>query len=167
MRSGIRWAAVGVFVAALAAATRADEEKLTPDKLPKVVLDAVKKRFPEAEVKKAGKEVEDGKTFYEVGIVDKGQKIDVTLTPEGAITELEKEVAARDLPKVVADALEAKYPKAEYKKVEEIIKVADGKETLESYEALLVTADKTTVEAVVSPEGKITKEEVKKPKEKK
>ena len=40
----------------------ADEEKIPLDKLPKAVVEAVKKRFPKAEMKEASKEIEDGKT---------------------------------------------------------------------------------------------------------
>jgi hypothetical protein len=138
---------------------RADEEKVPLDKLPKAVTEAVKKRFPDAELKSAEKEKEDGKTVYEVAIENKGQKIEVTLTPEGAIIEIEKQISAKDLPKSAAEALEKKYPKATYKVIEEVIKVKDGKETLEYFEILLVTADKKKVEVSVTAEGKLTKEE--------
>src|SRR5207237_2545868 len=100
-----------------------DEEKVPIDKLPKTVVDAVKKRFPEAEIVSASKEVEDGKTLYELALKQKDAKMDVTLTAEGEIQEIEKEIASKDLPKAVADGLDAKYPKATIKKAEEIIKV--------------------------------------------
>ncbi len=122
----------------LAAPARADdgEEKVPLDKVPKAVLEKVKKRFPKAEVKEASKEVADGKTVYEVTLKQDGKNIDVTLTPEGEITTIEKEIAFKDLPKAVAETFEKKYPKATYTIVEEVIKVKDGKETLEYYEAL-------------------------------
>jgi len=50
----------------------------------------------------------------------------VSLTPEGKITTIEKEIAFKDLPKVVAATLETKYPKAKHKIVEEITHVKDG-----------------------------------------
>jgi hypothetical protein len=137
----------------------ADEEKVPLDKLPRAVVDAVKKRFPEAELVSAEKETEGGKTVFEVAIKNKGQNIEVTTTPEGAIVEIEKEIAARDLPKTVSGALESKYPRATYKMIEEVIMVKDGKETLEYYEVLLETADKKKLEVSVTPEGKFTKEE--------
>ena len=43
------------------------------DKLPKAVVEAVKKRFPKAEMIGAAKETEDGKTEYEVTIKDGGK----------------------------------------------------------------------------------------------
>ena len=144
----------------------ADEENIPLDKLPKAVVEAVKKRFPKAEMKEASKEVEDGKTTYEVTVVDDKQNIDVTLTPEGALVSIEKEIAVKDLPKVIADAVMAKYPKGKMTKAEEVIKVKDGKETLEYYEVILTDGDKKDIEVQIFPDGKIKAEE-KKPEEKK
>lgn len=151
---------VGVLgLISFAPVARADEEKVPLDKVPKAVMDAVKKRFEGAEVTGAEKETEDGKTAYEIAIKHKNQKIEVTLTPEGEITGMEKVIAATDLPKAVTEALEAKYPKATYKLIEEVIKVKDKKEKLESYEVLLETTDKKKFEVLVAPDGKITKVE--------
>jgi uncharacterized membrane protein YkoI len=138
---------------------RADEENVPLDKLPKAVADGVKKRFPDAELKEASKEDENGKTVYEVSIKDKGHNIDVTLTPEGGLVSIERSIEAKDLPKAVADTLEQKYPKATLKLVEEVIKVREGKEKLEYYELQLVTADKKKLEVTVTPDGKINHEE--------
>ena len=139
----------------------ADEEKFPLDKLPKAVTEAVKKRFPKGEMTEAAKESENGKTVYEVTVKDSGTKIDVTLTPDGTITMLEKEIAAKDLPKEVTEAVEKKYPKATYKLAEEVIKVEDGKEKLSYYEVVVVTADKKTLELEVTADGSIKKEEKK------
>jgi uncharacterized membrane protein YkoI len=144
-----------------AAMAYADEEKVPLDKVPKPVLEAVKARFKDAELKGASKEAEDGKVVYEVTIKLKGQNIDVTLTPEGDIVLIEKEIVAKDLPKAAAGALEAKYPKATYRIVEEITKVQKGNEKLAYYEVLLVTADNKKLEVEVTAAGEIVKEEKK------
>jgi hypothetical protein len=138
------------------AGVRADEEKVPLEKLPKAVTDAVKAKFEGAEMVSASKEKEDGKELYEVAIKHKGHKIDVTVTPEGKIASIEKEIEAKDFPKEVTAALEAKYPKATIKKAEE---VTEGDKVV--YEALIVTADKKTIEVVLDPKGKIVKEETK------
>ena len=156
---------IGEFIAVVASllvvltTARADEEKVPLDKLPKVVVDAVKARFSDAKLLSAEKETEDGKTVYEVVIQNKDQKIEVTLTPQGEITEIEKQIKAKDLPTKVAKALEDKYPKATYKVIEEVIKVEKKKEQAPYYEVLLVTADKKKLEVVLTADGKITKEE--------
>src|SRR5947207_2283444 len=138
---------------------RGDEEKVPLDKAPKPVLEAVKARFADAKITGVTKEKEDGKTVYEVTIKDKGQNVDVTVTPEGVITLIEKTITAKDLPKAVLKTLEDRYPKATYKIIEEIIKVEKKEEKLVYYEVLLETAEKKKREAQISPEGKFLKEE--------
>jgi uncharacterized membrane protein YkoI len=156
---------VAVVLVLAAAAARADEEKVPLDKVPKAVTDAVKARFPNAKLLGAEKEKEAGKTVYEIAIEHKEQKIEVTLTPEGTIVEIEKQIAARDMPKAVSEALEGKYPKATYKMIEEVIKVKGGKEKVEYYEVLLVSAEGRRFEVSVAPDGKVLKTEDKNKKE--
>src|SRR4051812_9627617 len=50
-----------------AAAPAADED-IKPSDLPRVVTDAIKKKFPKAEIKAAEKGEEDGKPIFEVTI---------------------------------------------------------------------------------------------------
>ena len=160
---------IGTFGLALVAllgltALRADEgkeEKVPLDKLPKAVTDAVKAKFEGCELVSAEKEKEDGKEVFEVAIKHKGHNIEVTLTPEGKIVSVEKEIAAKDAPKAVTEALDAKYPKATVKKVEEVV---ENEKT--TYEFLIVTAEKKTVEVVFDPKGKLVKEEKKDKEEK-
>jgi hypothetical protein len=151
-----------VALCSFAVAWADDEEKVPLDKLPKAVVDAVKSKFPKAELIEASKESQDGKTVYEIAIEDEGKKIEVTLTLEGTILGLEKAIAAKDLPKAVTETLESKYAKATIKKVEEIITIKDGKDNLEYYEVLLITVEKKTMEVVLSADGKIKKTEEKK-----
>jgi hypothetical protein len=139
-----------------AAVVRADEENVPLNKLPTAVKEAVEKRFPKVEMKAASKEQDgDNKVVYEVTLKKDGKAIDVTVTEAGAITLIEQELAFKDLPRAVAATFEGKYPKAEYKIVESVTKVADGKESLEYYEAKLVAADKKTWEVEVLPDGKL------------
>lgn len=136
------------------AGLRGGEESIPLAQVPKAVIDAVKKRFPAAEMVEAAKETDGDKVEFEVSLKDAGTKIDVMLTPAGTLTLIEKTVPAKDLPKAAADVLEAKYPKATYKVVESVTKVADGKETLDFYEILLETADKKVLEVQILPDGK-------------
>jgi hypothetical protein len=139
-----------VVVALIAVPLRADEENVPLDKLPAKVAEAVKARFPKAELVSAQKEVEDGKTLFEVAILNEGHNMEITAKEDGTIVEVEKQIAAKDLPKAVADALDAKYPKADIKKVEEI---TVG--TTVSYELLLVAADKKRLEVKFDKDGKV------------
>ena len=161
-----RLVAAALAALALAAAAAADEEKVPLDKAPKAVLDAAKKRFPKAEVVGVSKETEKDKTVYEVELKENGKTIDVTLTPDGAVTAIEQEIDAKELPKAVAEALDKKYPKATYNSVEVVYAVTDGKESLDFYEVELTTADKKVFEVKLAADGKIKEEEEKKPEKK-
>ena len=149
-------------LACSAGAGRADEEKIAIDKLPKAVLETVKKRFPKAELIEAAKETDGDKVEYEITLKDGETKYDVMFSADGKITLIEKTIAAKDLPKVVADAVAEKFPKSTGNVYEEMTKVVDGKEVLAYYEVLLETADKKMFEVEISPEGKILKTEEKK-----
>jgi hypothetical protein len=152
-------AALVLTVATLSVGAAGGEQKVPLDKVPKPVVDAAKKRFPMAEIIAASTEKADGKQVYEISMKQKGLNIDLTLTPEGQIQDIEKEIATKDVPKSVADAIFAKYPKSTFKKAEELYKVANGKETMTAHEVVIVTADARTIEVVVSPDNKIAKEE--------
>jgi uncharacterized membrane protein YkoI len=165
MRTFSVWMGAAALLAALAPSIRADEEKVPLDKVPKAVMDAVKARFPDADIKGAEKEKDGDKTIYEIEIVNKKDEIDVELTPDGDITEIEKEIAYKDLPKAVSKALEDKYPKAEFDEVEEVTKVEKKTEKLAFYEVQVKTADKKRVEVQVDPDGKILNEEKKEKKD--
>lgn len=153
------------FVSLLAVA-QAGEENIPLDKVPKAVMDTVKAQFKGAEIVGASKEEENGATVFEVALKDKGRSIDATLTPEGELVSVEKEIAAKDLPKAVAAALDEKYPKATYRIVEEIVEFEKQQAKPAFYEILLVTADKKTVEVQLAPDGKIIAVEEKKGTEK-
>jgi uncharacterized membrane protein YkoI len=162
--SGIGLTVIGTVAAAIvfwAATTSGAEEKIAVDQLPKAVVDAVKAKFPGAELQGGEKEVADGKTIYEVNLKYKGAHHDVSLTPEGKIIEIEKTIAAKDLPAAVTKGLDQKYPKATIELAEEI--TVDNKL---KYEVIIVTAEKKKFEVVLEPSGKIVKEEAKDEKEK-
>jgi uncharacterized membrane protein YkoI len=159
MRRVHGWLAMCVFLMAVGMATRADddkEEKVPLDKVPEAVLKAVKAKFKGAELLSAQTEKEDGKTLYEINLKDKGHSVDVSLTADGEIVSIERTIDAKDLPKPVMDALNSKYPKAEFKTIEEVTE--KGKT---NYEVLLVTSEKKTFEVVFDKDGKIVKEEAK------
>src|SRR5258708_14514634 len=145
-------AALGLWFTASAAWTK--EERVPLGKLPKVVVDAVKAKFPGAKLLEAYEETEDGKSTYEVNVEQKGREFDVFLTPTGKIIEIAHEIKIADLPKAVVDALKKKYPKCQLDEAEEV--VADGK-TL--FEVTIATADDKDLVITLDAKGKILEEE--------
>lgn len=160
MRRPISWLGAVMGILLLQATTAyAGEENVPLDKVPKPVMEAVKARFKDSVVSGAAKEMNDeGKLVYEVSLKVEGQNIDVILAPEGEMRLIEKTIPAKNLPSAVAKTLKDKYPKAKYKRLEEIFKVEDKNETLVYYEAQLVTAKKIKLEVELSAEGNILKE---------
>ena len=165
MRMVLKTLALVVGLSFAVGNVRADSEKAPLDKLPNAVVESLKAKFPKAEMKEASKETTDGKTTFEVSIMDGKSKVDVNLKDDGTITGYEKAIEFKDLPKVVAATATAKYPKLTAKSVEMVYSVKDGKDTLEYYEAIY-EIDGKTVELEILADGKLKPEE-KKPEEKK
>src|SRR5438309_10649062 len=105
-RSG--WSAAGLLIVLLAGVGRADDKAL--NKVPKAVKDAVKSKYPGAEILGAAEEKADGKTSYEVYMKLKGKGLDVTFSAAGAVEVVEKEIDAKDLPAAIRTTIEKKYP---------------------------------------------------------
>jgi uncharacterized membrane protein YkoI len=157
--SGVSAVAALVLLAAVAWAEDKKPEKIAPDKLPKAVMDAIKGRFPKAEITSAEMETEDGKVVYDIELKSEGRKYEMDIQEDGTIIEIEKEVALKDVPEAVTKAVKAKYPKSTIKEVMEVNKVKDKKETPDHYEVTIETADKKEVELEVSLDGKSVKAE--------
>jgi len=151
--------AVLVAFTALAWADDKKPEKLTPDKLPKKVIDAVKNRFPNAEITSAEKENEDGKVVFDIELKHDGRKYELDILEDGTIVEIEKEIKLKDLPEAVAKALKAKFPDATIKEIKEVNKVKGKQEKPDHYEVVLATKGKKDFEVTVSLDGKTIKEE--------
>src|SRR5262245_52648982 len=136
-----------LFVSAHAG--RADDE-VPVDKLPKAVVDAIKKKYPNAKLVRAQQEsLKKEVIYYEVRIRAGEEEREVVVKPDGEILFVNKQVKAKDLPKAAAAALEGKYPKARYV---EVLEVTKGQKV--HYEVRLKTADEKAVLVNVDPRGK-------------
>ena len=146
---------------ALAPSAHAAEVEL--DQVPKVVMDAVTARFADAKVKAAATEkTPEGDEVYEINLEGKDlNNIDATLSPEGAIVLIEQQIDRERLPEAIAKTLEAKYPKARYRLIEEVITMEDKEEKLTRYEVLLITRQKQIRSVELGLDGKILKVEKK------
>ena len=124
--------------------------------VPAKVMAAVKTKFPNAVLNKAYKEVEDGKTMFEIEAKESDKGLDLAVTPEGVITEIERELDPKGLAKPVLAAIVAKFPGSTIKSAESVETLKDGK-MVKTIEAMVVDKDKETYAVVLSPEGKILK----------
>jgi Putative beta-lactamase-inhibitor-like, PepSY-like len=158
MRAMQNTAACAVAMLMLTTGVRADEVAL--DKLPKAITEALKAKFPKAEVKEAEKATEGKKTTYEVRLKEGELTIDVNLKEDGTIKDYEKQLAVKDLPKVVADALAEKFPKGKVTNAEAMYTVTDGKDKLNCYE-IMVEIDGKTIEVEILETGKLKADEKK------
>jgi hypothetical protein len=134
-------------------------ERVPLHQVPRPVLDTVRARFKDARIAATEREREGGKLVYEVTIRHGGHTIDVTLTPDGVMLLIERQITVRELPPPVLAALEERYPRATYKTAEEVVAVEGAQERLTHYAVLLVTAQRKTLEALVNPDGTVLREE--------
>jgi uncharacterized membrane protein YkoI len=154
---GLGLGAVAGFLLLGVAAPAADKaKKIAPDKLPKKIKAAVHARFPGARATSAEREVEGGRVVYDIELRHKGRKYEMDILKDGTVIEIEKEVAAKDVPQAVTRTVKAKFPKASIKEVMEVNKVKGKKETPHHYEVVLVTGGKEH-EIEVSLNGKLLK----------
>jgi hypothetical protein len=132
------------------------QEKVPLDKLPKEVTDAVKAKFPMADIKRATKETENGKTIYEVIFNNEKVHLHAIVTAEGKLTEIHRHVEMKDVPAVVVKAVEAKYPKGKLE--DHAHERSDPAGKVIGYEITVEVSAGNAVELQVTVDGKIEKE---------
>ena len=144
--------ALGLLVVAPGA--QADEEEIPLKDVPRAVIDAVKAKFPDAKMKKAVKEEEDGRTVYELSFTHEDKDYEIEAKADGTIVAVEKQIAVSDLPEAVVKGVKAKYPDA---KIEEAKEVTAGLKV--TYEVEIETAKKKELEITLDASGRILKTE--------
>jgi hypothetical protein len=148
-----------ISTAAVAAAYQGKEERVPLDQLPMPIREAVAKRFPEAKLVSAEKEIEDEVVLFEIALRHQKHDLEVTLTADGAFREIETALLNDEIPKAVAESVEAKYAGAILQKVERIVLVKDGKEQTAAFEAKVQTKDKKNLEIKLDADGRMLKVE--------
>jgi hypothetical protein len=123
------------------------------ENLPPAVQKTVQEQSKGATVLGLSKEVEHGKTFYEVELKVNGHNRDVLIDPSGSIVEVEEAVPLDSVPAAVKGALEKHAGKGKILGVESVAK----DNSIIAYEAKIKTAGKTS-EVRVTPDGAPSKE---------
>ena len=118
--------------------------------LPQAVRKTVQEQSQGAKVKGFSKEVEHGQTFYEVEMSINGHGKDILIDPNGAVVEIEEEVALASLAPDVRVTIEQNADKGKVHKVEAITK----NNAVVDYEAIVQKGGKKS-EIKVSPGGKL------------
>jgi uncharacterized membrane protein YkoI len=127
------------------------ESKVKMEDLPPAVRSAVAEQTKGATLIGITKEVEKGKTMYEVETKVDGRTRDLMFDKTGAMVTVEQEIDLATLPAAAKDAIEKKAAGAEIKKVES---VTEGSKV--SYEATFSRKGKTS-EFAVNADGSVKK----------
>jgi hypothetical protein len=146
LRTGI---AVVITVLFTTASAFCQEKKIKRSDLPPAVQKTVQKQSAGATIRGFSEEKEKGQTFYEAEMTVNGHSKDILMDANGAVVEVEEQVALDSLPTEVQAALQAKAGSGKISKVEAIKK----HDKLVAYEAKVTTAGKTS-EIQVGPDGK-------------
>jgi uncharacterized membrane protein YkoI len=125
------------------------ETKIKRSDLPAAVEKTVTAEGQGATIRGFSKERENGQTFYEAELIVNGHSKDILIDANGAIVEVEEQVAMDSLSPAVRDGLQAKAGNGKLVKVESLTK----KDKLVAYEAQVVTNGKRS-EVQVGPDGK-------------
>ena len=147
--------AVGLagLITSAASGQHEKDRKIDLPKVPAAVKKAADTAAPGVTWHHASKETEEGKTIYELtGKDTKGRKVEVSVTPEGEVMEVETAIPLSEVPKVALDAFKAKYPHLKARGAESVEK--GGR--VVAYD-ILTRKDHKSVECRVSADGKTVK----------
>lgn len=147
--------ALTLGLAASAFAGDEKEVKITMDKVPAAVQQAVKAYATDAEIKGIEESDVDGTKVIEFDIKKKGKASEIAFRPNGKLFSTEEEVALTDCPEQVQKTIAKLSKDATAGKPEKVVQ--EGKA---SYEIVIEKGGKK-IEYTISPKGKVTdKEEV-------
>ena len=142
-------AAVATMLLAALALAPGQEKRIKRSDLPPAVKKAVVEHSQGATIRGFSQEKENGQTFYEAELIVNGHSKDVLMDGDGAVVEVEEQVATESLPPAVRAGLQTKIGNGNLVKVETLTK----KGKLVAYEAQVLTKGKKS-EVQVCPDGK-------------
>ncbi len=99
-----------VFVSMTVCSANAAKEMkvITKEEVPKAVLDAFTKSFPNVNITVFEEEILDGQLLYAVAFVQEGKEIDMVYTPDGKVAEFESTVFFNEIPANIKELISAK-----------------------------------------------------------
>jgi len=130
------------------------ERKVQQGEVPEAALKTLKKLAGDARITEFAEEIEHGSTFYEGSWKSpSGSEVDVLVTADGALVEIEEAISADKVPAAVAKAARRAAGKG--------AKVTFEKKTLILYEIKFSKGD-SRHEILLTPDGRVAEKEVEK-----
>ena len=126
----------------------AAEKQIALKDLPPAVRVSVEANAAGAEIKSIVKEVEKGKTLYEVETLAAGKTRDLMIDPNGHVISVEQEVDLASIPPAARTAIEKSAGAGKVTKVEAVTKGSDV-----AYEASVVSKSGKKREITVAADG--------------
>ncbi|MGJ0486632.1 MAG: PepSY-like domain-containing protein [Methylomicrobium sp.] len=117
----------------------AEEKELNKSQVPKAVLEAFEKAYPNVKSVEFEKEMFQGKAAYEVEYKENGEEHEFLYSADGVLLQREEEIDINALPEAAVKAIEKAHPKA---KIEEAEKVMNPNGALAGYEVEIKSAGK-------------------------
>lgn len=133
----------------------AGEKELSKHQVPKAVLEAFEKAYPNAKGVEFEKEMFEGKAAYEVEYKENGKEYEVMYSAEGSLVQKEEEIDAKTLPEPVSQAVTKAHFKGKIKEAEKVM-TPDG--TITGYE-VEINSEGKELELELDTSGKILKTE--------
>jgi len=131
----------------------ASEKEVSKDQVPKAVLEAFEKAYPNAKDVEFEQGMIEGKAVFEVEYKENDREFEVLYDSDGVILQKEESIDVKALPEPVVQSISKAYPNATIEEAEKIMK-PDG--TVTSYEVEIKSEGKE-LELVVDSYGKILK----------
>ncbi|SDX02235.1 PepSY domain-containing protein [Nitrosomonas communis] len=146
--------ALATFLAAFSQANASGKE-VSKDQVPKAVLEAFEKAYPNAKKVEFEKEMFEGKEAYEVEYKENGKEYEILYSSEGEVLQKEETIDVKELPESIVQAISKVHPKATIKEAEKLMK-PDG--TVTGYE-VEIKEDGKKLELELDANGNILKTE--------
>lgn len=149
MRTVVASIVLTLLLTAFVFSQEEDEKKIPRSSLPPAVEHTVAAHSQGATIRGFSEEKENGGTYYEAEMLVDGHSKDILIDKEGAIVEVEEQVAFDSLPADVQHGLQQKAGSGKIVKVESLTKRGN----VVAYEAKVQTGTKKK-EIQVGPDGK-------------
>jgi hypothetical protein len=149
---------VALTMVALVAVARSDndDEKIPLDKVPAAFKDAIKAKYPKAEIVSAGKGDVDGTKVFEFKLKEGKKEWEVAFTPDAKFHSSEEPLTEAELPAKVKDAFRKKYGDVKLVSAEKET-TGEGEKVKVIFE-IIFEKGKDKLEAQFNPEGKFLAE---------